>query len=188
MPDSPSSSSSSRAPSLSIDGTLESYFYAQIGSAQERSGTELPEEIDRLLSDTDVDLTYDVGHIVLAGGDGSALFDAWADRINHVHIKDVRPSVLEEARAAGREDLDAWWADVSTPLGVGDADLSSFCRTLRDSAYDGWVVIEQDRAPLTADSVEHVFAEQAANLNWLAGQLTHPTFLPTGKGNPKGTS
>ena len=46
MPDSPSSSSSSRAPSLSIDGTLESYFYAQIGSAQERSGTELPEEIE----------------------------------------------------------------------------------------------------------------------------------------------
>ncbi len=42
MPDSPSDSSSE----LTFEGTLESYFYEQIGSAQERSGTELSDSIE----------------------------------------------------------------------------------------------------------------------------------------------
>ncbi|MFV0427740.1 MAG: sugar phosphate isomerase/epimerase family protein [Beutenbergiaceae bacterium] len=128
---------------------------------------ELPSEIERLLTDTDLSLTFDVGHIVLAGGDGPELYQAWRERINHVHVKDVRPQVLEQARASGREDFDSWWEGVATPLGAGDGQVQEFCTVLAASGYDGWVVVEQDRAPLTAHTVTQVFAEQSANLRWL---------------------
>ncbi|MFV0253000.1 MAG: sugar phosphate isomerase/epimerase family protein [Beutenbergiaceae bacterium] len=136
---------------------------------------ELPGEIERLLSDTDISLTFDVGHIVLAGGDGVELFREWQERINHVHVKDVRRQVLEDARAAHREDFDSWWEDVATPLGAGDADLQAFCTQLCRSGYRGWVVVEQDRAPLTEESVTHVFAEQSANLRWLERTIATAT-------------
>lgn len=128
---------------------------------------ELPDEIERLLETTDVSLTYDVGHVVLAGGDAVGCFRAWRERIGHIHIKDVRRSVLEAARADGRTDFDRWWADVCTPLGEGDASLADFAAAVRGTDYDGWIVVEQDRAPLTPESVEAVFADQAANLRWL---------------------
>ncbi|MFV0374559.1 sugar phosphate isomerase/epimerase family protein [Microbacterium sp.] len=134
---------------------------------------ELPDEIERLLETIDVALTYDVGHVVLAGGDAVGDFLAWRERINHIHVKDVRRDELEAARADGRADFDTWWARVCTPLGAGDADLSAFATAVRDSGYDAWVVVEQDRAPLTADSVPAVFADQAANLAWV-----HTAFAP----------
>ncbi|MFV0429006.1 MAG: sugar phosphate isomerase/epimerase family protein [Arachnia sp.] len=135
---------------------------------------ELPWEIERLLSDTDISLTFDVGHIVLAGGDGVELFREWRDRINHIHIKDVRRSVLEDARSQGRADFDQWWADVSTPLGEGDSELDTFAAAVVDSGYDGWIVVEQDRAPLTVASVTDVFAAQADNLTWLQRHFLPP--------------
>lgn len=132
---------------------------------------ELPEEIERLLDASDLSITFDIGHVVLAGGDGVELFRRWRERINHVHIKDVRRTVLEDARAARRTDFDAWWADVSTPLGHGDVDLEGFASALIDTGYDRWVVVEQDRAPLTVESYDGVVADQAANLRWLERHL-----------------
>jgi len=137
---------------------------------------ELPEEVERLLADTDLSLTVDIGHIVLAGGDGVELFKRWRDRINHVHIKDVRVSVLEDARANNSENFEEWWAGVATPLGNGDVDLNGFAEELRATNYDRWVVVEQDRAPLTVATLPAVLADQAANLRWLE---THIGSAPT---------
>lgn len=128
---------------------------------------ELPGEIERLLGSTDLFLTYDIGHIVLAGGDGIELFQSWRDRINHIHLKDVRRAVLENARLQGRRDFDTWWANVCCPLGQGDSNLEEFARVVSSTQYDRWIVVEQDRAPLTHDTVSKVFADQAANLLWL---------------------
>lgn len=128
---------------------------------------ELPGEIERLLDSTDLFLTYDIGHIVLAGGDGIELFRSWRDRINHIHIKDVRRAVLEDARQEGRSDFETWWANVCSPLGEGDSNLEEFARVVLSTQYDRWIVVEQDRAPLTHDTVSKVFADQVANLRWL---------------------
>jgi inosose dehydratase len=136
---------------------------------------ELPEEIERLLELTDVSLTFDVGHIVLAGGDGVELFRAWRERVNHIHIKDVRRAVFEDFRASPIGGFNDWWPEVCTPLGKGDSGLDAFADAVRASGYDRWIVVEQDRAPLTVDSVDSVFADQAANLRWL-----HERFRPRG--------
>jgi inosose dehydratase len=151
---------------------------------------ELPTEIERLLDTTDLSLTYDIGHVVLAGGDGVELFRAWRDRINHIHIKDVHRAVLEDARASGREDFDTWWANVCSRLGDGDSRLDEFAQVVTSTQYDRWIVVEQDRAPLTLESVSSVLADQAANFRWLSRHfgdrdMREKTSLPPEK-NPSG--
>ena len=138
---------------------------------------ESPGEIERLLHATDIDLTFDTGHISLGGGDLLECWDAWRDRINHVHLKDVRHDVMEQARTEGRRDFDVWWAEVSTPLGQGDLRLEEFLARLSEARYEGWVVVEQDRAPvLSGEQLDTVIAVQAANLEWI--RLVEQTLSP----------
>jgi inosose dehydratase len=141
---------------------------------------ESPWEVERLLESTTVDLTIDTGHVWLAGGDPTELLQGYAERVNHVHLKDVRGEVLARARADRRTDFDAWWGDVATPLGAGDVDLDAFLAGLARTDYDGWLVVEQDRLPLTDEPIEPVAKEQAANRRWVEDALA-PTGLVAGR-------
>ncbi len=145
---------------------LQSSFHPHISTYVEQ-----PHEIERLLAETPVGLTYDVGHVVMAGGDAVGSWRAWRSRVNHVHLKDVRFDVLAQAISSGRSDFDTWWADLCTPLGAGDLDVAAFAAALVADGYRGWAVVEQDRAPLTAPEVDQVVADQAANLAWAAEHL-----------------
>jgi inosose dehydratase len=136
---------------------------------------ESPWEVERLLALTEVRLTLDIGHIQLAGGDPVRCLRAWRPRINHVHIKDVRMDVLAAAQAERRSDFDEWWAEVATPLGDGDVDIDAVLAALAATGYDGWLVVEQDRAPTPAAEYTAVAAEQAANLRWLTKHLAGVT-------------
>jgi len=126
---------------------------------------ESPWEVERLLALTDVELTLDTGHLVLAGASATECLAAWGDRINHLHVKDVRLDVMRDARGEGRTDLGA------CPLGAGDADIAGFLTALADSDYEGWIVVEQDRAPAPADAFGSMAVEQAANLEYIRTQL-----------------
>lgn len=128
---------------------------------------ESPWEVERLLESTEVDLTLDTGHFWLAGADPVEHLERFGDRVNHVHLKDVRRAVLEQAKADERSDFDEWWGDVATPLGDGDLDLEAFLGGLRRVDYDGWLVIEQDRLPLGQDPIAPVAAEQEQNRHWV---------------------
>jgi inosose dehydratase len=132
---------------------------------------ESPWEVERLLELTPVDLTLDIGHLRLAGGDPAECAAAWSARINHVHVKDADLSVLAAARAAGRTDFDDWWAQVCTPLGHGDVDIDGFLRVLVGTGYDGWLVVEQDRGPAGPAQYPGVAAQQEANRVWLAERV-----------------
>lgn len=132
---------------------------------------ESPWEVERLLEATPVRVTLDTGHCWLAGADPSEFLVRFGDRVNHVHLKDVRRAVLERARATGRTDFDAWWAGVSSPLGAGDLDLEAFLRSLLGRGYRGWLVIEQDRLPLGDDAIAPVVDEQAQNRRWVEAVL-----------------
>jgi inosose dehydratase len=156
-----------RARRISEERGIATSFHPHIGTYVEQ-----PHEIDRLLASTGVGLTFDVGHIVLGGGDAVASFDAWRSRINHVHVKDVRRAVFDQAVSSGRADFDTWWADLCVPLGEGDLDLGGLTERLVTSGYEGWVVVEQDRAPLTAPEYPAVVAAQAQNLRWLRDRFS----------------
>ena len=111
---------------------------------------ETPREIDELLSRTDprvLGLCLDTGHLMFAGGDPLATLAAYRDRIWHVHFKDCDPALAAQSRA------DAWDYHASVrrgifcELGRGMVPFPAVLDTLRTTAYDGWIVVEQDVLP-----------------------------------------
>jgi inosose dehydratase len=124
-------------------------------------------EIDRLLTDTDVFLLLDSGHLALAGGDPVAALRDWSQRIRAIHLKDVRMDVLKAVHDDRADMLTAWRRGIFCALGDGDVDLEGFCRALDARGYEGWVVVEQDRVLETDGSFADAAADQERNRRWL---------------------
>ncbi len=129
---------------------------------------EAPWEIERLLELTEVGLVLDTGHLALGGGDAAQGLRAWRARVRHVHVKDVRMDVLVGVVADGADMSEAWRRGVFCELGAGDVDLAAFFEALAESAYSGWLVVEQDWVPAPDDAPVKAFEAQARNRRWLS--------------------
>ena len=109
-------------------------------------------EIDRLMTGTGpaVGLLFDTGHLTFAGGDPAAVARRYADRIVHVHAKDVRGAVRRAAVAHRSSFLDAVVAGVFTVPGDGEVDFAEALAPLRPVGYAGWIVVEAEQDPAKA--------------------------------------
>ena len=112
-------------------------------------------DIDALMASTgpSVQLLLDTGHATWAGADPAALAARHADRIGHVHAKDIRDAVRAQADAQGWSFLDAVIAGVYTVPGDGSIDFPGVFRRLPH--YDGWVVIEAEQDPARANPLQY---------------------------------
>lgn len=111
---------------------------------------ETPEEIDRLLSlvpAADLGLCLDTGHYVYGGGDLLAFLRREVSRIRCVHLKDVHPERLAEARECKLAYHDAVRHGVYAPLSKGSIDFPAALEILRRSGFEGWAVVEADVLP-----------------------------------------
>ena len=110
-----------------------------------------PEDIDALMSSTDdaAHLLLDTGHASWGGADPAALAKTYLSRISHVHTKDVRQAVMQDALSGDLSFLDAVLAGVYTAPGDGMVDFTSVFRAL--PGYSGWVVIEAEQDPAKAN-------------------------------------
>jgi inosose dehydratase len=124
-------------------------------------------EIERLLELTDVGLTLDTGHLLLGRGDPVKAIHDWADRINHVHLKDARQDVLDAIVADSAPVMDIWTRKAFCRLGEGDVAMDEVLAALREIGYSGWLVVEQDMIPEPDEPVEQAAAEQADNREYL---------------------
>jgi inosose dehydratase len=104
----------------------------------------------RLLESSDILLCLDTGHLLIGGMDPVELVGLAADRIAHVHLKDVRSSVAATVRAGDTSYIGAVRAGLYAPLGQGDLDLPGIVGALEKSGYRGWYVLEQDAALFSA--------------------------------------
>lgn len=118
---------------------------------------ETDDEIDALMAATgpEVGLLVDTGHACYAGGNWLALTERHAERVVHVHCKDIRPAVLAEARRQDMSFLNAILAGVFTVPGDGFIDYDAFARTLARIGYSGWVVVEAEQDPAKAPPYEY---------------------------------
>src|SRR5439155_6639788 len=114
-----------------------------------------PDEIDRLMKDTGeaVNLLLDTGHATWGGGDPVALARKYKKRIRHVHCKDVRPAIRQEADRKDWSFLDAVIAGVYTVPGDGMVDYVSVFKEL--PGYSGWVVVEAEQDPKKAEPAKY---------------------------------
>jgi inosose dehydratase len=111
---------------------------------------ETESEIDRLMQRTDpalVGLCLDTGHTAFGGGDPLAVAKRWRDRIWHVHLKDCDPAIGARAAAEEWDYQQSVRAGVFCELGKGNVDFAAVLRLLRDTSYNGWLVVEQDVLP-----------------------------------------
>ncbi|WP_214326158.1 TIM barrel protein [Nonomuraea sediminis] len=140
---------------------LEPVFHHHLGTY-----VETPQDVERLLELTDVQLCLDTGHLLLAGGDPVTAIRDWAGRVGHVHIKDGDRAILAQALADGVDLRELMGRGGFAPLGQGELDLPGVVRALDEIGYQGWVIIEQDTLP-GRRTVQQNIADQAANREML---------------------
>jgi inosose dehydratase len=93
----------------------------------------------------------DTGHVVKGGIDVIEIFETYRSLIKHVHFKDMSAS--------------GDW----TAMGFGMIDFPRLVTMLRDTGYDGWIMIEEE-------SVEAEANPDAATLK--NGEYLRQTLLP----------
>lgn len=85
-------------------------------------------QIDRLFEITDpavVHLTLDTGHLAVAGVDVSGIIEAYPERIDHIHLKDVKEGRFVE-------------------VGDGAIIIPSIVKSLKSIGYKDWIIIEDE--------------------------------------------
>ncbi|KMQ83294.1 ap family 2 [Lasius niger] len=113
-----------------------------------------PEDIDELMACTgdEVGLLFDSGHVYFGGGDPLAILARHIKRVCHVHCKDVRPAIIRHAHNRQWSFLDAVLNGAFTVPGDGGIDFSAIIGILRESGYQGWMVVEAEQDPAVAPS------------------------------------
>jgi inosose dehydratase len=106
-------------------------------------------------SAADVKLLFDTGHLLFGGADVMRVLNTWADRVHHVHFKDIRPEVVKDVRANNRSFLDAVIAGAFTVPGDGCIDFQAVADKLRAMDYNGWIVVEAEQDPAKAPPYEY---------------------------------
>jgi len=109
---------------------------------------ETADEIDDALSATDpatVRYCPDTGHLRWAGIDPLDAVRRHRDRIDLVHLKDLREAVLAKGAMLGWGYGEFVRAGLWAEPGLGDLDLPAVMAELK--GFDGWLIIEVDQTP-----------------------------------------
>jgi inosose dehydratase len=125
---------------------------------------EFRDEIDRFFAAADPALVHvcvDSGHATYAGIDPVELFDAYADRVRYLHLKDVAPAVLARVEPDDLSFDDAVAAGMFCPLGTGAVDYPRLFERMEEAGYDGWLSVEQDRMPNAEQPGRNSFLDDA---------------------------
>lgn len=121
-------------------------------------------DVDRLMASTDpglVHLLLDTAHLAFAGDDPLAAAITHADRIRHVHLKDIRPAVVSAVLRENLSFQDAIEAGVFTVPGDGAIDFVPILQALADAGYRGWLVVEAEQDPAKANPLEYALKARA---------------------------
>jgi inosose dehydratase len=147
------------------DRGYEPTFHPETGT-----NVEAPWEIERVLEVSDIGLCLETGHMMLGGGDPLAALRDWSGRINHVHLKDAVRSVMQGIIADEAPATDIWSREAFCALGHGDLDVRAVLDGLRRVGFQGWLVVEQDILPRTADRFARAAQDQRDNRAYLAAR------------------
>jgi inosose dehydratase len=108
------------------------------------SVVETRDQIERVLALSDVPVCLDTGHLTIGGADPVEFVRSHADRIAHVHLKDVDAGLAEQVGAGGLSLVEATRRGLFRPLGSGDASIGEVVGLLDRHGYERWLVLEQD--------------------------------------------
>ncbi len=128
-----------RAGELAAVRGVEVVFHPHYGTLVET----MP-QIEHLLDVSDVPLCIDTGHLLVGGVDPLLLVHAAAERVHHVHLKDVDVALAARVRRRQMGYRAAVRTGMYRPLGDGDINIHGVVEALEAGGYAGWYVLEQD--------------------------------------------
>lgn len=148
-----------RAAELCAEAGVVAALHPEVGSY-----AEAPAEVEAFLERCDLGVCLDTGHTLIGGGDPGVLAQDWADRLRHVHLKDVSGPLLARLRH-GEVDVErAWELGLFCPFGEGEVDLPGVLALPELEAFEGWIVLEQDRIAVSAADLAAVRTVEQRNL------------------------
>lgn len=121
-------------------------------------------EIDRLMENTDPELfslLYDSGHLAYCGEDYIGVLKKYVNRVKHVHLKDIRPEVIDKVKRENLSFLDGVRLGTFTVPGDGAIDFGPIFDILADSGYEGYVLVEAEQDPAKANPFEYALKARA---------------------------
>ena len=127
-------------------------------SEQSHSVVQDPDEVERMMADTDpayVSLLFDTGHFTYCGADPLEMVKTYVDRIKHVHLKDIRPEIVEKVKAENLSFLDGVRMGAFTVPGDGCIDFDPIFKVLEDAGYEGYMLVEAEQDPAKANPLEY---------------------------------
>ena len=122
------------------------------------TGIQTSEEINRLMEMTDpekVHLLYDTGHLYFSGEDPLEVLRKFLHRIQHIHLKDVRNPIANRVKDEKLSFLKGVREGVFTVPGNGDIDFTPILKTIGESDYTGWLLVEAEQDPAVANPFEY---------------------------------
>lgn len=117
-----------------------------------------PDEVERMMENTDpayVSLLYDTGHFTYCGADPLEMVRKYAGRIRHVHLKDIRPEIVEKVKREKLSFLDGVRLGAFTIPGDGCIDFDPIFKVLEDTGYEGYLLVEAEQDPAKANPLEY---------------------------------
>ena len=114
-------------------------------------------DIEKLLDLTNekTKLLFDTGHLLFAQADYERCLKKYISRINHVHCKDMRKSVLEKSLKLDLSFRDSFLEGVFTVPGDGCINYNPLIKILYENEYSDWLVVEAEQNPSKANPYEY---------------------------------
>lgn len=124
------------------------------------TGIQTPEEVEKFMSGTNesVYLLFDTGHIYYSEGKQEAvdqMIKKYINNICHIHLKDVREDIVRDVKNHKKSFLDGVKMGAFTVPGDGVINFDEVFKTIANSNYSGWMVVEAEQDPALANPFEY---------------------------------
>jgi inosose dehydratase len=136
----------------SLEYAITTTFHHHMGTVVQTEA-----EIDRLMANTadTFNLLYDTGHLAYCGEDYISVLKKHIKRIKHIHLKDIRPEVVEKVKNEKLSFLQGVRLGTFTVPGDGVVDFETVFEILAKNDYEGYILVEAEQDPSIANPFEY---------------------------------
>ena len=124
-----------------------------------------PVGVEEVLDRSDIGLCLETGHMMMGGGDPVAMLETSGEHVDHAEGRRAHRHGRDRRRRHAATDI--WSREAFCELGRGDLDVHAILDGLRGISFGGWLVVEQDILPRSAQRFARAAEEQRHNRAFL---------------------